>query len=107
MMKNASQHEIGISRAKASRADLLALRLHRMIESRAEDKAVDDNACRIDDFGPLPIVRPQSVREIGDIIRRAGGEGQAIYPIGGRTLMNLGLPPARPGVAVDLRSLSQ
>ncbi len=63
--------------------------------------------CSIDDFGPLPIVRPQSVAEIGDIVRRAAAEGQAIYPLGGRTLMNIGLPPTRPGVAVDLRSLSQ
>jgi glycolate dehydrogenase FAD-binding subunit len=68
---------------------------------------VDENACRIDDFGPLPIARPQSIVEIGDIVRRAAAEAQAIYPIGGQTLMNIGLPPARPGVAVDLRSLSQ
>jgi glycolate oxidase FAD binding subunit len=68
---------------------------------------VNENACRIDDFGPLPIMQPQSVVEIGDIVRRAAAEGQAIYPLGGRTLLAIGLPPARPGVAVDLRSLSQ
>jgi len=68
---------------------------------------VDDDTCRIDDFGPLPVMRPQSVAEIGDIVRRAAAENQAIYPIGGRTLLHIGLPPARPGIAVDLRSLSQ
>jgi glycolate oxidase FAD binding subunit len=69
---------------------------------------VDDiNACRIDDFGPLSLVRPQSVPQIGDIVRRAAAEGQAIYPVGGRTLLHIGLPPARPGVAVDLRGLVQ
>lgn len=68
---------------------------------------MDDNSCSIDNFGPLPILRPQSVAEIGDIVRRAAAENQAIYPISGRTLLNIGLPPVRPGVAVDLRSLSQ
>jgi glycolate oxidase FAD binding subunit len=68
---------------------------------------VDDNACRIDDFGPLPSVQPQSVAEIGDIVRRAATDNQAIYPIGGRTLLHIGLPPARPGIALDLRDLSQ
>lgn len=68
---------------------------------------MDDNACRIDDFGPLPLVQPQSAAEIGELVRRAATEGQAIYPLGGRTLLHIGLPPARPGVAVDLRGLSQ
>lgn len=68
---------------------------------------VDDNACRIDDFGPLPIVQPQSVAEIGDIVRRADAQGQAIYPLGGQTMLNIGLPPSRPGIAVDLRGLAQ
>jgi len=52
-------------------------------------------------------MRPQSVAEIGDIVRRAAAEGQAIYPVGGRTLLHIGLPPTRPGIAVDLWSLSQ
>ncbi len=68
---------------------------------------MDDNACHIDDFGPVSVVRPQSVAEIGDIIRRAAAEGQAIYPMGGRTLLHIGSPPARPGIAVDLRGLAQ
>lgn len=68
---------------------------------------VDDNACFIDNFGPLPIMRPKSVAEISDLVRRAVAESRAIYPLGGRTLLDIGLPPARPGVAVDLRSLSQ
>jgi glycolate oxidase FAD binding subunit len=68
---------------------------------------VNENACRIDDFGPLPIVQPQSVVELGEMVRRAATENQAIYPIGGWTLLHIGLPPARPGIAIDLRSLSQ
>ena len=68
---------------------------------------MQENACRIDDFGPLPLVRPGSVAEIGDLVRRAAAEGQALYPLGGRTLLDIGLPPTRPGLGVDLRGLSQ
>ncbi len=52
-------------------------------------------------------MRPQSVSEIGDIVRHAVAEGQAIYPLGGRTLLDIGFTPTRSGIAVDLRSLSQ
>ncbi|MHB1422572.1 MAG: FAD-binding oxidoreductase [Gemmataceae bacterium] len=68
---------------------------------------MDDNACRIDDFGPLPLVQPQSVNEIGAIVRCAVADNQAIYPLGGRIALDIGLPPQRPGIAVDMRSLSQ
>jgi glycolate oxidase FAD binding subunit len=67
---------------------------------------VDDTVCRIDDFGPLPVVRPLSVAELGDVVRRAAAERQAIYPVGGGTMLGLGLPPARPGFAVDARALN-
>jgi glycolate oxidase FAD binding subunit len=67
---------------------------------------VDENTCRIDDLGPLPVVRPASVAEVGDTVRRAAAEGQAIYPLGGRTLLDLGLPPDRPGWALDLSQLT-
>lgn len=61
----------------------------------------------IDEFGPLPVIRPASPAELGDIVRRAAAEKQAIYPAGGRTMLGLGLPPTRPGTAVDLTGLTQ
>jgi glycolate oxidase FAD binding subunit len=63
--------------------------------------------CLIDDFGPLPLLQPGSVPELGALVRRAAAEGQAIYPLGGQTMTNLGLPPTRPGVGIDLRGLAQ
>jgi glycolate oxidase FAD binding subunit len=44
---------------------------------------------------------------VSEIIRRAAAESLAVYPLGGQTMLNYGLPPARPGVAVDLRGLNQ
>ncbi|HEV3256722.1 MAG TPA: FAD-binding oxidoreductase, partial [Gemmataceae bacterium] len=63
--------------------------------------------CRIDDLGPLPTVQPQSVADLGDVARRAAAENQAVYPLGGQTMLGFGLPPTRPGIGVDVRSLCQ
>jgi glycolate oxidase FAD binding subunit len=68
---------------------------------------VSEAACLIDDFGPLPVVRPQSEAEVGDLVRRAAAEGHALYPLGGQTMLDVGIPPARSGWAVDLRSLAR
>jgi glycolate oxidase FAD binding subunit len=66
---------------------------------------LDLSHCLIDEFGPLLVTRPQSVAEVGDLVRRLGSERKAVYPIGGRTQLDIGLPPTSPGEAVDLRSL--
>ena len=63
--------------------------------------------CTIDGFGPLAVVRPASVAELGDIVRRTAGKNGAIYPIGGQTQLDLGNPPTKPGIAVDMRGLDQ
>jgi glycolate oxidase FAD binding subunit len=68
---------------------------------------VDDAPGLIDDMPPLAILRPGSVAELGDLVRRAAADGHAVYPLGGRTMLDQGLPPARPGVALDLRGLDR
>jgi glycolate oxidase FAD binding subunit len=68
---------------------------------------VDSPPCTIDDFGPLPVRRPESVGELQDLVRDASAHGQAIYPVGGGTTLHLGYPPSRSGVAADLRGLNQ
>lgn len=40
------------------------------------------------------------------MVRQARAAGQALYPFGGRTWLQFGLPPTRPGRAVDLRRLN-
>src|SRR5262245_52557209 len=71
------------------------------------DPTVDDTTCRIDDLGPLPLARPASVAELGDLVRRAAASDQAVYPVGGRTRLDLGLPPTKPGTAIDMTALAQ
>src|SRR5262249_59540427 len=60
---------------------------------------------RVIDGQRLPAHRPGSPAELGAMVRQARAAGQALYPVGGGTLLGLGLPPARPGQAVDLRGL--
>jgi glycolate oxidase FAD binding subunit len=55
----------------------------------------------------LPLLTASSVGELGDIVRRAALEKKAVYPLGGRTMLDLGLAPTKPGVAIDLRRLDQ
>ena len=61
----------------------------------------------IDDFGPLPIVRPTSVAELCGFVKEAAGSGQGVYPVGGRTTLDVGLPPIKPGFALDTTALNQ
>jgi glycolate oxidase FAD binding subunit len=70
------------------------------------NRFVDETTCTIDGLGPLPVTRPASVAELGDVVRRAAAAGQAIYPLGGRTMLDVGLPPSEPGIAIDLRGFA-
>jgi glycolate oxidase FAD binding subunit len=65
------------------------------------------NTLTIDGFGPLPLVHPSTIAEVGEIVRGAAASGQAIYPVGGATMLDYGLPPTKPGTVVDLRGLDR
>ena len=60
----------------------------------------------LDGYGLLPVRRPATVAELGTLIRDAKAAGQGVYPIGGGTTLDVGMPPIKPGIAVDLRGLA-
>jgi glycolate oxidase FAD binding subunit len=68
---------------------------------------VEQPPCTVDGLLLTAIVRPASVAELGQHVRDASAAGHAVYPLGGRTQLDLGLPPRRPGVGVDLTGLSR
>jgi glycolate oxidase FAD binding subunit len=59
----------------------------------------------IDQSAPLPVKRPTSVSELCDAVKAARAAKQGVYPVGGRTTLDVGLPPAKPGVAIDTTAL--
>jgi glycolate oxidase FAD binding subunit len=61
----------------------------------------------LDELGSLPAMQPASVAQLCELVLRAAAEGHAIYPVGGQTMLDLGLPPSKPGMPVDLRRLDQ
>lgn len=61
----------------------------------------------IDDSPPLPVCRPSSTSDLCEMVQAARGAGQGIYPVGGRTTLDIGLPPTKPGIAVDMTALNQ
>ncbi len=60
----------------------------------------------IDSFGPLVLERPATVAGLCDLVKRTRAAKRGLYPIGGRTTLELGLPPKTPGVACDTTALS-
>ncbi len=53
----------------------------------------------------LPVERPGSVDELCTLVRRCDADGRAVYPAGGCTMLDVGTPPTRPGIAADTRGL--
>jgi len=50
-------------------------------------------------------VQPTDVGGVVDAIRSTGEKKQAVYPLGGRTSLDFGLAPTRPGIGLDLTGL--
>ena len=68
---------------------------------------MEPDSLTIDGFGPLPVRRPATVAELCDLTREAVAAGRALYPVGGRTTLDVGLPPTKPGFAVATTALDQ
>jgi glycolate oxidase FAD binding subunit len=60
----------------------------------------------IDGVGPLPVLTPPSAAELGGLVREAAAAGRGIYPVGGRTTLEIGQPPAKPGAAISTAALA-
>jgi glycolate oxidase FAD binding subunit len=60
----------------------------------------------IDDSPPMPVHRPGSVAELGELVKTTRAAGQGLYPAGGRTTLDAGLPPRKPGLVVDTTALN-
>lgn len=71
---------------------------------RTDGPSVNDLA--LPGLGPIPAHRPATVAEACRLVADARSNGRAVYPIGGRTMLDLGLPPTKPGIALDTTGLN-
>lgn len=58
-------------------------------------------------FTPVAAVRPVDADGVAAVMAWAQGAGVSVYPVGGRTLAQLGNAPTRPGIALDLTGLNR
>jgi glycolate oxidase FAD binding subunit len=59
------------------------------------------------EFQGVGVGQPTTSAELGQTVREAAAQGHAVFPLGGRTMLGLGYPPSKSGVAIDLRGLDQ
>lgn len=57
-------------------------------------------------LGPISAHRPTTGAEAGRLVADARAGGRAVYPVGGRTMLDLGRPPTKPGIALDTTGLN-
>jgi glycolate oxidase FAD binding subunit len=60
----------------------------------------------IDSFGPLPVKRPTTTADLCALVKETRAAKYGLYPVGGRTALDLGRVPTKPGVACDTTALS-
>ncbi|WP_165250749.1 FAD-binding oxidoreductase [Paludisphaera soli] len=60
-----------------------------------------------DDRCATRLHRPTTVDALCDAVREEVEQGGAVYPQGGRTALDYGRPPGRPGAAVDVSALDE
>ena len=53
------------------------------------------------------VERPDDRHRLAEVVGRLAADGAALYPQGGRTALEAGGPPDRPGVAIDLLGLDR
>jgi glycolate oxidase FAD binding subunit len=61
----------------------------------------------IDNSAPMPVRRPATVADVCGIVKEARAAKQGVYPVGGRTTLDVGLPPTKPGVALDTTAMNR
>ncbi len=64
------------------------------------------NSITIDSSGPLPVERPASGAELCSLVSQTRARKHGLYPVGGRTTLDIGFPPSKPGVACDTTALA-
>ena len=60
----------------------------------------------IDGIRPAAVLRPESKAHVAEIVKFAGSEKLSVIASGVRTKLNIGLPPRRYDLALDMSALN-
>src|ERR1700757_1744107 len=86
----------------------LAARLAEMIGAQRVVSAVEELAAyAVDELVPGAIVRPASAEEVAEGGRFAVAEKLALVPLGSRSKCEMGIPPERHDIAVDMTGMHE
>jgi FAD/FMN-containing dehydrogenase len=86
----------------------LAARLAEMIGAQRVVSAVEELAAyAVDELVPGAIVRPASAEEVAEVVRFAVAEKLALVPLGSRSKCEMGIPPERHDIAVDMTGMHE
>ena len=76
----------------------------------ASQVAVDPAVCAqyaVDEILPSAVAKPASAEQVAEIVRFAALEKVALIPCGRRTKLEIGMPPSRYDIALDMTGLHQ
>lgn len=86
----------------------LAERLSSVIDAtRVRSDAATLSEYAVDDVTPSVMVKPASAAEAAEIVRFAIAEKLAVIPVGSRSKLGIGMPPARYDIAMDMTAMNQ
>jgi glycolate oxidase FAD binding subunit len=61
----------------------------------------------VNEIVPSAVATPASAEQVAEIVRFAAKENLAVIPCGSRSKLNIGMPPSRYDIAVDMTSINQ
>jgi glycolate oxidase FAD binding subunit len=61
----------------------------------------------IEQSNPLAVSRPATILDLANLVKQTRAAKQGVYPVGGRTTLEVGLPPIKPGIALDTTALNR
>jgi glycolate oxidase FAD binding subunit len=86
----------------------LAARLERTIGRHRVVSAEEELAeYVVDGFAPGAIVKPQSAEEAAEVVRFAAADKLALIPVGSRSKCDIGMPPARYDIGLDMTGMRE
>lgn len=95
-------------KAMTATAANLAARLEALIGAHRVVVAEEElYGCEVDGVVPHVVVRPANAGEVAEVVRFAAAEKLAVIASGSRSKMEIGMPPVRYDIALDMKEMRE